>query len=254
MDEGKEFASENINIDSSEANSFWYPGNKNELNNLLDFLLLQKSGKKIKEIHGVIVPHAGFAYSGEVAGAAYGLLKNKKIKKAIVFGPSHYAAFRGLASLSSMKTPLGDMKIKENFYQKLPKEHSVKNQIPFLQKLNKDMEIMPLVVGDISVKEAEEIAKQFANEKDALFVFSTDLSHFFPYEEAVKKDRKTISIITDLNLKQASRMDACGHFPLLIAMQLCKLKKWKPELIEYKNSGDVTGDKESVVGYASFVF
>jgi len=159
-----------------------------------------------------------------------------------------------LASLNNLETPLGKVNIKDNFYQKLGKEHSVQNQIPFLQRLNKNIEILPLVVGDISLKEAGEIAKQFASEKDVLFVFSSDLSHFFPYNEAVRRDMETISIIEKLDIKQASRMDACGRMPLLIMMQLCKLKGWKPKLIEYKNSGDVTGDKNSVVGYASFAF
>jgi len=252
MDEGKIFAFEDNNKDSSKAKIFWFPTNKIELNKLLDFLLSGKP-KIQKEIHGLIVPHAGYAYSGEVAGRAYSLLNGKKLKKVILFGPSHYVGFKGLASLSNLETPLGKVKIKDNFYQKLPKEHSIQNQIPFLQKINKDIEIFPVVVGNISLKEAGEIAKQFASE-DALFVFSTDLSHFFSYEKAEKIDSETIKIIEDLDFKKLNKLDACGKFPLLIMMQLCKLKGWKPQLIEYKNSGDITHDKSSVVGYASFVF
>jgi hypothetical protein len=249
----------------------WYPEDKEKLEKLLGFLLNQKvnakrSGLKQGEdspkgtekvllgIHGLIVPHAGYAYSGEVAGKAFSLIKNKKFKKAIIFGPTHYVGFKGLASLNNLETPLGKVKIKDNFYQKLPKEHSIENQIPFLQKMNKDIEILPIVVGEISLKEAGEIAKQFSAEKDSFFIFSTDLSHFFHYEKAESVDRETIKIIESLNIKKQKEMDACGHFPLLILMNLCRKKGWKPKLIEYKNSGDVTGDKESVVGYASFVF
>ena len=231
----------------------WFPENKEKLDKLLEFLLSFKV-KDIKEVHGLIVPHAGYAYSGEIAGKAFSLLKNKKFKKAIIFGPTHYVGFKGLASLSNLETPLGKVNIKDNFYQKLPKEHSIENQIPFLQKINKDIEILPLVVGNISLKEAGEIAKQFSIEKDTLFVFSTDLSHFLPYEKAESTDRETIKIIEGLDIRKQKEIDACGQFPLLIALNLCKKKGWKPMLIDYKNSGDVSGDKSSVVGYASFVF
>ena len=214
-----------------------------------------KNGIKHKgKVHGLIVPHAGYAYSGKIAGGAYELLKGMQIDRAIVLGPSHYAAFSGLASLEEIKTPLGEMKIIPNDYKKVKYEHSIDNQIPFLQKL-KVKEILPLVVGYISNEEAQSIAEQLVKEnKDALFVFSSDLSHFFIYDEAVKLDNETIKLIEKLDLKNASKMDACGQFPLLIMMHLCKLKKYKPKLIEYKNSGDITGDKSSVVGYASFAF
>lgn len=229
----------------------WYPSDKKELNKILDYLLsLGKESKR--EIHGLIVPHAGYAYSGEIAGKTYSILKNSKIKKAIVFGPSHYVAFKGIATLEKIETPLGEIKISKNFYQKLKYEHSVENQIPFLQKLGVG-KILPIIVGQISEKEASDLAKQFSHE-EALFVFSTDLSHFLKYEEAVKKDKETIKIIEELDFKKTNKIDACGIFPLMIAMNLCKLKKWRPELVEYKNSGDITCEKDSVVGYCGMSF
>lgn len=236
----------------------WFPNNKQELVKMLDTFLSETNNSKVnsKNIHGIIVPHASYAYSGNVAGKAFSLLKNKNnsqnIKKAIIFGPSHYLAFKGIASLEKYETPLGEVNIPKNSISKLPHEHSVENQIPFLQKLNVK-EILLIVVGQISWKEAEDIAKQFLKE-DAIFIFSTDLSHFLQYNEAVKKDLSTINIITNLKESELRSANACGFYPLLILLRMCKIKSWKPELIEYKNSGDITGDKDSVVGYASFYF
>ncbi len=230
----------------------WFPSQKQELVRMLDSFLSKTPELKIKEIHGLIVPHAGYAYSGEIAGKAFSLLKNKNINKAIVLGPSHYTAFTGITSLEKFETPLGKANISKNSFNKISHEHSVENQIPFLQKLN-IKEILPIIVGQINWKEAEKIAKQFLKE-DAIFIFSTDLSHFFKYNEAIKRDHSTIDIITNLKESEFQKIDACGFYPLLILFQMCKIKSWKPELIEYKNSGDITGDKTSVVGYSSFWF
>lgn len=227
----------------------WYPQNKIELNIALKKYLI---GEPKESINGIIVPHAGYEYSGAIAGKAFSLLKNKNSKKAIILGPSHYVRFRGIACLSYIKTPLGEAKIPKNNYQKLEYEHSVINQVPFLQKLG-FINILPLVVGQINEIEAKKIAKELGK-KDAIFVISSDLSHFEEYNKAKKIDLKTIEIIKSLDTKKVNEINACGIYPLLILMELCKIKNTKPILIEYKNSGDITGEKKSVVGYASFWF
>ncbi|MCK4552710.1 AmmeMemoRadiSam system protein B [Candidatus Pacearchaeota archaeon] len=229
----------------------WYPQNSKELNRIIEEFLSQETNFK-GEIHGLIVPHAGYEFSGAIAGKAFSLLKNKKMKRAIVLGPSHYVNFSGVRALDKIHTPFGKIKILKNDFGKIKYEHSVENQIPFLQKLN-FKEVLPLVIGEISNKEAGEIAKKISK-IDAIYIFSTDLSHFLPYEESVKKDEETIKIIENLDFENFEKIDACGKFPLLIMMHLCKLTNWKPKLIEYKNSGDIIGDKNSVVGYASFLF
>lgn len=227
----------------------WYPQNKEKLSVLLDGFI---SRKNKKEVNGLIVPHAGYEFSGAVAGKAFSLVG--RFKQAVVFGPSHYVAFDGVALMNKKETPLGKFKIPSNSFQKLKYEHSVDNQLPFLQKLGIN-EILPIVVGEIDEKEAEEIARDFLEKyKDALFVFSSDLSHFLSYGLANESDSKTIDIIRGLENNRWREMDACGIFPLLIMMKMCQIKGWKPKLIEYKNSGDVTGDKNSVVGYSSFYF
>ena len=228
----------------------WYPSDKKELDSLLNKFMQNKT--KVKKIHGLIVPHAGYLYSGSVAGKAFALLKNSKIKKAIVIGPSHYVAFSGIKTLRKIKTPFGEMKISKNNLEKLEHEHSVENQIPFLQKLG-FKEVLPLVVGEVNEKETRKIAEEISKIK-AIYIFSSDLSHFFPYEDAIKRDKKTIEIIEKLDTKRKEQIDACGIYGLKIMIELCKIKSWKPHLIEYKNSGEVTGDRSSVVGYASFEF
>lgn len=237
----------------------WYPSKKEELNKLLESYLKEKPKVKTTKLHGLIVPHAGYEYSGEIAGKAYSLIKNKGFKKAVILGPSHYEGFYGTATLSKIQTPLGEVKIKNsaNNMKPLSYEHSIENQCPFLQFLGIN-EITPIVVGNLFNDDAEKIAERLTKQitKDTIIIISTDLSHFLPYTQAVQKDKNTIKIIESLNLNDFESLDACGKFPLLILFHLCKLKgnNWKPKLIEYKNSGDITGDKNSVVGYASFQF
>jgi AmmeMemoRadiSam system protein B len=230
----------------------WYPEEKEELVRDLKAYINNSALKSPQEVHGLIVPHAGYVYSGAIAGRAYALLKSVKKKKVIIFGPSHYEGFYGIKVAQLNETPLGKVKIMQNNFKIIEHDHSVDNQIPFLQYLGFE-EFLPLVVGDVSLEDAKRFAEQFFSE-DALFIFSTDLSHFLPYEDAVKKDKKTIEIIERVALDEIKDIDACGIHPLSVLFYLCQKKNWIPHLIEYKNSGDVTGDKTKVVGYASFWF
>jgi len=232
----------------------WFPQNKNELEKQLKSFIKPNP----KNIHGLIVPHAGYEYSGAVAGKAYSLI-DKKIKRAIILGPSHQIGFYGIAKIPKIKTPLGETEIIKSDIRELHGlnyEHSVFNQVPFLQFIAPEIKILPIVVGNLLEKDAEKIAEQLAKELDdeTILVISGDLSHFHSYNEAVKIDKNTIKIIEDLDFKKINELDSCGLYPLLILFHLCKLKNWKPKLIEYKNSGDVIGDKSGVVGYGSFWF
>jgi AmmeMemoRadiSam system protein B len=233
----------------------WYPQKKEELEKEINSFLTEETGK-IGKIHGLIVPHAGYEFSGTMTGKAFSLIKNQKIDKAIIIGPSHYMPLEGAltSNKNQWETPLGNIKIFNLDFKnaKIEQEHSIGNQIPFLQMLGV-REIMPLMIGEITNGQAMEIAEKLSK-IPVLYVFSTDLSHFFPYEQALKKDRETIKIIENLDFQNFHKIDACGFYPLLVMMHLCKMKNLKPRLIEYKNSGDVTGEKSSVVGYASFFF
>jgi len=226
----------------------WYPETREELNKVLEEYLGKPNPKK--NIHGIIVPHAGYVFSGAIAGKAFSIFPKKE--KAIILAPSHYVGFIGIRSIEKIQTSLGSMKITPNVYDKLEYEHSLDNQIPFLQKLG-FKEVLPLVIGKINIEKAKKIAGKLSKE-NAIFIISTDLSHFLSYDQAIKVDKATIKAIEDLDLEKLNSNDACGFFPLLVLIELCKINNWKPKLIEYKNSGDITGDKSRVVGYASFIF
>lgn len=234
----------------------WYPQKKEELEKELDSFLIKNTDRKQEKITGLIVPHAGYEFSGKVAGNAFSIIKDKKITKAVVIGPSHYLPLSGVltSNRKQWETSLGDVKLFNIDFKtaKIEQEHSIDNQIPFLQRLG-IKEIMPLMIGEITNEQAKEIAEKLSK-IPALYVFSTDLSHFLPYEKAQKKDIETIKLIENLDLQNFFKIDACGFYPLLVMMHLCKLKNLKPKLVEYKNSGDITGEKESVVGYSSFYF
>jgi len=238
--------------------SNWYPEQKQELNILLEKLLNQKSTISSNQVQGIIVPHAGYDFSGEIAGKAFSLLRLTKNKKAIILAPSHYSQINNAASHNESEwiTPLGKIKINQRGFSKqnISQEHAIDNQIPFLQKLGFN-EILPLVIGEINQEEAKQIAEKLIK-LGGILIISTDLSHFLNYEQAIQKDKETINAIEELDAEELQKIEngACGIYPLLIAIELCKIKKWKPKLVEYKNSGDITGDKDSVVGYASIVF
>ncbi len=232
----------------------WYPQERAELNKVLERFLSQKIPKINQKIHGLIVPHAGYEFSGAIAGKAFSLLKENQQDTAIILGPSHYIGFEGVRVLEKKETPLGKVNIMKNNFEKIGYEHSVDNQIPFLQKLN-FKSILPLIVGQLSEKNVQEIIEKILK-VSGVYIFSSDLSHFLPYEKAIKIDKETIKIIENLDIKNWKKIEACGKFPLLIMMKLCKQKGWKPKLIEYKNSGDVVSEtkNQGVVGYASFWF
>lgn len=234
----------------------WYPSNKHELNETVNRFL--KTGKHKRKINGVIVPHAGYEYSGAVAGQAFSLIQKNSVKKAVIIGPSHYVyLFDAMTTNKDFwETPIGKTATFNTDFLRgdIEQEHSIKNQVPFLQKLE-IKEIMPLMVGKITQEQAQEIAKKILKIKNTIYIFSTDLSHFLDYELAVERDKKTIKIIEELDKEKFNYIDACGYYPLMILFELCKLKKTKPKLILYKNSGDVIGDKSGgVVGYCSMGF
>jgi len=246
----------------------WYPQNKEQLIKVLDSFLVSNKVKQI--VNGVIIPHAGYAFSGEIAGKAFSLLKDKnqnnKSKTAIILSPSHYIPLEGIAThnKAQWQTPLGAININKNIQNlstqklNLSQEHAIDNQIPFLQKLG-FKEILPLLVGEISLEQAKQIAEQLLPYlKNSILIISTDLSHFLPYEKAIAKDIQTIKTIEALDTNKLINLEnsACGIYPLLILIEICKLRNLnlKPKLLEYKNSGDITLDKSQVVGYASFAF
>lgn len=233
----------------------FYPLDRKELQRTVDSFLANTEPSR-QTPKALIVPHAGYIYSGEVAAAGFGKLKGAPIQNIILMGPSHHAFISGSAtSATPWLTPLGEVQMspfpglpinEESFDQ----EHSLEVHLPFLQTVLPEATIQPILVGD---EEPENLATTIlAAMNDSLIVASSDLSHFLSYQKARTIDHKSIETILQLNPKGS--LDACGELGIRALMLIARKKKWTPSLIMARNSGDVVPDKTSVVGYASFEF
>ncbi len=249
---------------------YFYTANPEMLKNQIEECLNNSVDTEIKgNLKGLIVPHAGYIYSGIVAGAAYKHLRKYKDgqkKKIIILGPSHRYPLRGasVCAYDVFETPLGNIhgsKIAKEMAQKIgfiPEadqfEHSLEVQLPFLQSVLTNFEIIPIVLGNVNMNELAEFLKPFIDENTFLIV-STDLSHFFEYQKAIYTDNQTSDAILNQDTKKMMETgDACGIIGVLSSMILAKDLKWNTTFLDYKNSGDTAGTKDKVVGYGSYAY
>lgn len=220
-----------------------------------------------RNTRALIVPHAGYSYSGEVAGKGFSRI-NDDYDKIIIIGTNHNreASFEGISitNRSHYETPMGKVKVshtakklrdKKLFTHERPahESHIIEVELPFLQERLEKFEIIPMVTSRLSEKEIENAAETIGEyiDEDTLIVVSSDLSHYHGYDEAVNTDRACIDSI----LNQSSiECEACGIYAIKILNRISKEKGWTPELIDYRNSGDVTGNKDRVVGYSSITY
>lgn len=225
----------------------------------------EAEAKEVK--HGMIVPHAGYIYSGKTAAIGYKsmlefLRKNKKINNIIILGPAHQVAFEGIFQdkNNEWETPLGKIKLKkiaEVKDEEVPheKEHSLEVQVPFIQfvaeELGRELTINPIIVGDLSEFEAKQYAELLSKETDCFFIISTDLSHYLNLSYAKDIDKETINAIIN---HEPQHLDACGKNPLKIIIEMAKIKKWEFKLLDYSTSAEESGDESAVVGYAAISF
>ncbi len=215
-----------------------------------------------EKMQGLLLPHGGYPYAGKILGQGYGLLRSylqeQKIipGEAVIIGPSHTSNFDGAFSIDEkgFVTSLGSLPIlRRGFPSKaFEDEPSLEQHIPFLQVLD-FKKVVPLVVGRIDWSTAKKIAGKLAK-IPGFFIFSSDLSHGVSYDEAVKKDQRTLRILEDLDKTGFGEVFACGLGSLMVFLELCRLKKTFPRRIGYENSGDVTGEKVGVVGYGAMWF
>jgi len=245
----------------------FYPNGPEELRKTVRSLLRDASGVDIKEtIRGLVSPHAGYIYSGIVAAAGYRQIA-PSTRTVILIGPSHQFPLKGasIPSVAVYQTPLGDVRLAQLVFKlrKLPifesapeahkKEHSLEVQLPFLQVMLKDFEIVPILINSEDPK-ALALALAPHIDNNTLIVASTDLSHYYPYERAVSLDRVCTSAITNAEFSRMSLCEACGKQAVMTLMHIAEIKNWDAKLIDYKNSGDTAGGKDNVVGYASIAF
>ena len=223
-----------------------------------------------KQLKAIIMPHAGYIYSGLTAAHAAHVLPADKFAKVILLGPDHRIGIRNAAicDVAAFETPLGNIKLHQDtaklllqpqLFQSLPvsrdREHSLEVILPFLQRYLVDFRLVPIIVGQGQVRQLSEALNQIID-GDSLLVISSDLSHFLSYPEAIARDRETIDEILNLKPDKLIRTDnrACGKMPILILTDLARRHRWQPVLLHYSNSGDTAGDRTRVVGYATIAF
>ena len=256
----------------------FYPGEPDKLRNDVDqFLNLARSkavtkvpaGQKAKAL---IAPHAAYLYSGAIAAAAYTQIQAqaKEIRRVVIFAPAHRFAFRGLATASAdcFHTPLGGIVVDQAGRQQLlndvssvhvldeafHQEHALEVQLPFLQQILGDFILLPLLVGDTSSLEVEQVMKQCWGGPETLIVVSSDLSHFHDYDTAERMDQHTSANIESLHPESITTGDACGRIPISGLLLAAKEKGLQGKIVARCNSGDTGGDRQRVVGYGAYVF
>lgn len=218
----------------------------------------------------LIVPHAGYIYSGAVAATAYATLRHigAQIRRVILFGPTHCAAVRGLAlpTADFFETPLGKVKLDSAAVQAIAhlpqvivsaeahaQEHSLEVQLPFLQSVLPEFTLLPLAVGIASADEVAEVLDMLWGGEETLIVISSDLSHYLPYDTARRVDHETAQSI--LQLRQPITHDhACGGTPISGLIVAAQKHHLAPHLLDLRNSGDTAGSRDQVVGYAALAF
>ena len=219
----------------------------------------------------VIVPHAGYVYSGPIAASVYASLQDKRdrIKRIALLGPSHRIRFNGLALPDSdqFETPLGLIPLDADLMQRLRKlpqvcvrsdahaeEHSLEVQLPFLQKVFADFTLVPLAVGRAAPEEVAGVLRALPSDSESLIVISSDLSHFLDYDSARKTDQATSRAIEELASDRIRSDDACGCHAVNGLLALARESGWNARTLDLRNSGDTAGDKRRVVGYGAYVF
>ncbi len=256
------------------AGSF-YPAEPDELIHIIESLTqkAKQSAVKIpaaKTLKALIVPHAGYIYSGLTAAHAGHVLTEGQFLKVILMGPDHRVGFShiALSSADAFKTPLGSIRIhgdakklrkNSNLFKSVPlsdrHEHSLEVVLPFLQYYLKDFKFIPMVMGPGDIDQYTGAIESVVDDQ-TLLVASSDLSHYLPYPEAVTTDKDTIDMIIRLDTTAFANKHhcACGKIPILILMKMARKHGWQPILIHYSNSGDTAGTRDKVVGYAAIAF
>jgi len=221
-------------------------------------------------IKALVVPHAGYVYSGPVAAAAYRKLAAQAdaIRRVVLFGPAHRVPVRGLAlpSAQAFATPLGVVEIDGDATAKAlglaqvstsdaahALEHSLEVQLPFLQTVLREFRIVPFAVGDATPAQVAEVMELLWNGPQTLIVVSSDMSHYLRYGEARTIDRQTADTVLALSATLHDEQ-ACGATPVNGLLTVARRRGLAPALLDLRNSGDTAGDRSRVVGYGSFAF
>ncbi len=256
-----------MNVRSAAVAGTFYPANAHQLQAQIVSLLEQTPGEGLSP-KALIVPHAGYIYSGITAAYAYHRLAplRKTITSVVLLGPAHRVALRGLAMPESeqFRTPLGDIPVDHRSVAGLIErgdlrvsehahlhEHSLEVQLPFLQTVLDRFSLIPLVVGECDKYLVADVLGELWGGEETLIVISTDLSHFHPYACAQIIDNRTSTEIEHFT-SDLSGEQACGCYPLNGFLVAAKRQGMQIEKLDLRNSGDTAGDHERVVGYGAY--
>jgi len=259
----------------------WYPGDAVVLRADIKRYISDVDGDGIGgALVGMVVPHAGYMYSGSVAAYAYRMVEGGDFDRVVIIGPSHRASFRGVSAYGGdgYETPFGVVPVDTELRDALlahdsvistvtdahRQEHSVEIQLPFLQARLGAFTFLPLVMGSQDEETCLKLAAalyEITQEEKVLIIGSSDLSHFHRYEAAVKMDHRVVQHLKNMDAEallddlEDGECEACGGGPMSVAMMVSKMRGADhAKVLCYANSGDVTGDRRSVVGYAAAVF
>ena len=258
--------------------SLFYPGDVSELQaevrDLLDSARMENEetqqlheGRRLKAL---IVPHAGYMYSGTTAAKAYQCLAGyqEEIKRVMLLGPAHRVWLQGIGvpRSTAFETPLGPIPISQEKIRELlecypmvktrddahEQEHCLEVQLPFLQEVLSEFELLPMLVGETPAVQVAELIEAILEDPGSLILLSTDLSHFHPYHEAVDLDGKTAEAIESFDEASIVPELACGAHPLRGLLHFALLSGWEITRLGLCNSGDTAGSKDRVVGYGAW--
>ncbi len=222
-----------------------------------------------ERLRAIVVPHAGHVYSGPVAAYAFAVIDPAQVERVVLLGPAHYVPVDGIgtSSATAWQTPLGDIPLDRDVIEDLRShvptvhpadeahapEHSLEVQLPFLQRvLVEGWQLVPLIVGSDVPQDVADVVSRCAAMPRTLVVVSTDLSHYLPYDAALARDSDTIRTIVAREAERIGSWDACGRYPLKGLLTAAAAHAWEVRLLDARNSGDTAGDRDRVVGYASF--
>jgi len=265
------------------VSGMFYPDNPSKLRKDIETYLGRAAVHDFEEnVIGIVSPHAGYMYSGQVAAYGFKMIAKRPHDTIILIGPSHRVYFDGVAlwDRGSFETPLGRIDIDEEVAAKMvnvggvikanmdihKEEHSLEVQLPFLQSVLDDFKIIPLVMGIQTTSACRKLAQSLFHvlqnsTKKFLIVCSTDLSHYYPDTKAKKLDSIIVGHLDAFNIPgmiediETGRTEACGAGPIIVTMMLSEaLGANCGKVLKYADSGDVSGDKSGVVGYVSAVF
>ena len=258
----------------------FYPGHEKELRNAVQNYLqiageaeseLKIDLSEITTIRMLIVPHAGYIYSGNTAAFAYQYLHQlkNKIRRVILLGPAHRFRLTGAAlpGVDGFQTPLGLITLDSELMEKIlddyswinvidqahAEEHCLEVQLPFLQETLNEFKIVPIVVGETDSELLAQMILNFSDDDQTLIVISTDLSHYHDYQTSCELDLRTAKAIESLSPELLSPEDACGAYPLRGALLAATKGKWHVHRLHLCNSGDTAGDRTRVVGYGAWI-